>query len=759
MKDNNNIEVIKSEDNKMDERFWMDSNLAQFDDILRANYDKSLEAFSDEIISYLATVTQAMRGAFFVLNDERTHLEATGGYACTKESMPKSTFKVGEDLIGQAVKSKKVNYLKDLPLLNLTVDAAAGKMSAGSLIILPLHFNDEAYGVLELVYLHNLEDKYLDLLQRMVKNVATTLNSIQNNERTKKLLKDAQDQAEMLRTQEEELRQNLEELNATQHNLEVAQNRLQVEAEKSRVLFESSHEAICILNVANATFTDCNEAAVKIYGAASKDEVIGKTPLDFSPEFQADGQPSQEKAMGFIGTALETGSNTFEWLHLTANGVEWMAEIKLMAFELDGEKNLQVIIRDITQQKQQQKELEALHQKVREEGERSRVLFESSHEAMVILNISDATFTDCNEAAVKIYGFNSKEEVIGKTPLDVSAEIQPDGHRSEEKANEYVGLALEKGVITFEWLHTRVDGTNWMAEVKLMTFELNGVKNIQFILRDITEKKQQQQELEILHQKVQEEVSRNRVIFESSMEAMCFMTPEVITDCNQAALDVLGFEKKEDLVGKPPSLVSSEYQIDGTPSDKKVAEYVALVLEQGQHSFEWISRRANGETFFSEVKVMTVELSGEQLLHFTFRDISKKKQNEEALAKLHNRFRLLNQVIQEGLWEISISKNSADWENYPSWFSEHFIELLGYNPEEWVPELRTWLDIIHPKDKIKLLEQLQQNIANPGEKLSTELRINTPAQSEEYHHFKVSSLARTHPDNQFIQLLGTLVAV
>ena len=77
----------------LQEKLWIDSTLTRFDDVLRENYDKSLEEFSDAIIGHLATTTNAVKGAFFVVKkgekNSISFVEATGGFACAIETMPK----------------------------------------------------------------------------------------------------------------------------------------------------------------------------------------------------------------------------------------------------------------------------------------------------------------------------------------------------------------------------------------------------------------------------------------------------------------------------------------------------------------------------------------------------------------------------------------------------------------------------------------------------------------------------------------------
>jgi PAS domain-containing protein len=229
----NTTDNVANVNQDIQERLWLDSNLTKFDDVLRDNYDKSIEDFSEAIITYLCTLTEAMRGAFFVMNINKDRLEFRGGYACTENSMAKTSFEVGESVVGQVAKSHRSSYMKNIPFQNVYLDSSAGQLSAQSMAVVPLIFNEEVYGVVELIFLHNLDEKYLDLLNRLSKSAAAMLQSIQNNIKTKKLLKESILQAERLQAAEEEMRQNNEELVTTQEEMERKSNELE------RLLWES----------------------------------------------------------------------------------------------------------------------------------------------------------------------------------------------------------------------------------------------------------------------------------------------------------------------------------------------------------------------------------------------------------------------------------------------------------------------------------------------------------------------------------------
>ena len=60
-------------------------------------------------------------------------------------------------------------------------------------------------------------------------------------------------------------------------------------------------------------FTDCNPKAEQIYGK-SKSEIIGKTPVDFSPKFQPDGISSEIGAVNKISKVYRGKPQLFEWV-------------------------------------------------------------------------------------------------------------------------------------------------------------------------------------------------------------------------------------------------------------------------------------------------------------------------------------------------------------------------------------------------------------------------------------------------------------
>jgi two-component system sensor histidine kinase/response regulator len=143
------------------------------------------------------------------------------------------------------------------------------------------------------------------------------------------------------------------------------------------------------------------------------------------------------------------------------------------------------IIRDITERKKVEDEIS-------ESEKKFRVLFESSYDAIMLLDKNG--FFDCNEQTLRMFGL-SKEEFIKSHPADLSPPTQANGQESFQEANKVIAEAFEKGVKKFEWLHKRMNGEVFDAEVWLTAFEIEGREIIQATVRDITDRKRLEREL------------------------------------------------------------------------------------------------------------------------------------------------------------------------------------------------------------------------------------------------------------------------
>ncbi len=132
-------------------------------------------------------------------------------------------------------------------------------------------------------------------------------------------------------------------------DLKQAEEIVKANEAKYRTLFSSAKDAIFILN--RDTFIDCNPQSLKLF-ESDKSEVLGHTPLKFSPEYQPDGSLSADRIYEKVEEVLAGKPQVFYWRSKTTSGREFDTEITLNAFEIDGTKFIQAIVRNISDQMQ-----------------------------------------------------------------------------------------------------------------------------------------------------------------------------------------------------------------------------------------------------------------------------------------------------------------------------------------------------------------------------------------------------------------------
>ena len=135
-----------------------------------------------------------------------------------------------------------------------------------------------------------------------------------------------------------------------------ADDRLRQSEERFHKLFDESKQPLMLIE--NDHFVDANQATLQMMRMESLAEFTGLTPEQLSPEYQPDGQLSSTKAAAMIQTAMEEGSNQFEWEHIRKGGEHFFAEVMLTPIKFGERTLLHVMWTDITEKKRAEKELE-----------------------------------------------------------------------------------------------------------------------------------------------------------------------------------------------------------------------------------------------------------------------------------------------------------------------------------------------------------------------------------------------------------------
>jgi len=160
-------------------------------------------------------------------------------------------------------------------------------------------------------------------------------------------------------------------------------------------------------------------------------------------------------------------------------------------------------------------------------------------------------------------------------------------------------------------------------------------------IQDITERKQAEEAL-------RENELKYRTLFDSADDAILLFADGVWTECNESAMRVFDCSK-EQIIGGHPIKFSPLFQPDGKSSEIESIKNIKLTLEGKPQVFEWEHCRLNGTPFAAEVALNRLELDGKTFIQAIVRDVSIRKQAQNALreseAKLSTLFASMTEMV------------------------------------------------------------------------------------------------------------------
>jgi len=350
---------------------------------------------------------------------------------------------------------------------------------------------------------------------------------------------------------------------------------------------------------------DCNEAAVRLYGFKDKQDYINRFITSCSPEIQPDGQRSDVKAVTLVNQAFDEGLCVFDWMHkMPDEDILIPAEVTLVRGKYKDDDVVFGYTRDL-------RSYHKMMQEVNEANERAMLMLDSSPLCTQIWDRQLNTI-DCNEAAVRLYGFKDKQEYTRRFISSCSPEFQPDGQRSNEKAVNLVNEAFEDGYCKFEWMHKMPDDNILLpAEVTLVRAKYGGDDVVIGYTRDLRDHKAYLAQLEKtqetrLAKEAAEAANTTKSLF------LANMSHEIRTPMNS----IIGF--------------SELAQADSIP------EKTRTYLESINESAEWLLSIINDILDISKIESGSIKLEKIPFnLHDIFtrtQDAIKQKAEEKSVA-------------------------------------------------------------------------------------------------------------------------------
>ena len=258
--------------------------------------------------------------------------------------------------------------------------------------------------------------------------------------------------------------------------------------EHYRSLFESAYDAIFLIE--NMRFVSCNNRAAELFGCTRKQEIIGRTLIDFSPVMQPDRVSSEQKGQEKLFSAQDGVPQCFEWLFTRLDGTPFYSEVTINRLSLDGKTLLQAIVRDVSERKSAEIAL------MESEKTYRRVVEDQAE--LITRFLPDGTHIFVNKAYCRYFNKN-REDIIGKKFFP---RIPQEDHRQVRKHFASLTITNPSAIDTHRIIMP--DGTmRWQRWSDRAIFDKKGsVIEYQSVGRDITENKRTEDALALACQKM-----------------------------------------------------------------------------------------------------------------------------------------------------------------------------------------------------------------------------------------------------------------
>ncbi len=234
-----------------------------------------------------------------------------------------------------------------------------------------------------------------------------------------------------------------------------------------------------------------------------------------------------------------------------------------------------------------------------------------------------------------------------------------------------------------------------------------------------------------------------REIFDSSSDALLVLSAEgrVLAANEQAG--TLFMTGRQSLQGRT---FGESGLGTGQPATPRPDVRVQAALQGRSQLFETCFQRTDEIQFWAEVALRAWGEPGAQRLVASIRDITTRRNSQEALRLNEERLRLAMAASGQGWFELNVRSGAVVT-------SPEYARILGYEPAEFRGSLQAWLERIHPADRASVVEAYQRNLRT-GDLSSFDYRLRTKDGDWKWIH-SVAQVVERGPAGEPLRMMGT----
>ncbi|MCX5815739.1 MAG: PAS domain-containing sensor histidine kinase [Proteobacteria bacterium] len=349
--------------------------------------------------------------------------------------------------------------------------------------------------------------------------------------------------------------------------------------------------------------------------------------------------------------------------------------------------------------KHSESELKEAETALRQAEEKYRNIYENATEG-VFQTSPDGRFISANPSLARIHGYDSPEDLINSVD-DMAHQL----YVSPERRADLIRLLQKYGAAqNFEVQMYHKDRTlQWISiNVRVVKDKDGKVLFYEGTMQDITQRK-------IAEQSLKESEERYRTAIEHSNDGVAIIHGNINQYVNRRFIEMFEYERPEEIIGKPVMMVVHPDDLERVTSINRKRQKGEPV--PSRYEFKGITR--NKKTIYIEVSATSTTFRGEPVYLIYMRDITERKQAEDAIRNERNRFQTLSENAPFGIAMI-------DKEGYFTYINPKFIEIFGYTLKD-IPTGKMWFKKAYPDrnyQKKAILDWIDDvENTKPGEKM------------------------------------------